>query len=255
MYDPNRALLELGLVDYVWGNPSTLSTWNSNLQADRARKEQQDYNTMWKEIELVNAANERAKIDALNRKEREAKLAELYRQYNNAGGDQERALIKKQIRALEGGDQNVESEMLAAFNADKKKAEDDAKQEALRHSEALKEMGELNSLLRSTKKAAEKEALAATVYDEKAYPNMNRDERDKMYAQIMGIQTLGEKIKAANEGAAAGHSGKKTSEVLDWNDIRARASQPGYVPSSEDKAIAKKNGYFWDKKLGYVEAK
>lgn len=237
MYDPNRALLELGLVDYVWGNPSTLSTWNSNLQADRARKEQQDYNTMWKEIELANAANERAKIDALNRKEREAKLAELYRQYNNAGGDQERALIKKQIRALEGGDQNVESEMLAAFNADKKKAEDDAKQEALRHSEALKEVGKLNSLLRNTKTAAEKEALAATVYDETAYPNMNRDERDKMYAQIMGIQTLGEKIKAANEGAAAGHSGKKTGEALDLKDKALEAKnkkEAGFHLSTEE---------------------
>lgn len=247
MYDPNRALLELGLVDYVWGNPSTLSTWNSNLQAEKARKDQQDYNTMWKEIELANAANERAKIDALNRKEREAKLAELYRQYNNAGGDQERALIKKQIRALEGDDQNVESEMLAAFNADKKKAEDDAKQEALRHSEALKEMGKLNSLLRNTKKAAEKEALAATVYDEKTYPKMNREERDKMYAQIMGIQTLGEKIKAANEGAVAGHSGKKTGEALDEADKKKKLAesgrkkiangQPGRVTIAEQNAI------------------
>ena len=248
MYDPNRALLELGLVDYVWGNPSTLSTWNSNLQADRARKEQQDYNTMWKEIELVNAANERAKIDALNRKEREAKLAELYRQYNNAGGDQERALIKKQIRALEGGDQNVESEMLAAFNADKKKAEDDAKQEALRHSKALKEMGKLNKLLREAKTPEEKEKLAESVYtniDE--YPNMNRDERDKMYAQIMGIQTLGEKIKAANEGAVAGHSGKKTGEALDEADKKKKLAesgrkkiangQPGRVTIAEQNAM------------------
>lgn len=247
MYDPNKALLELGLVDYVWGNPSTLSTWNSNLQADKARREQQEYNNMWKEIELVNAANERAKIDALNRKEREAKLAELYRQYNNAGGDQERALIKKQIRALEGGDQNVESEMLAAFNADKRKVEEDAKDEALRHSKALKEINKLNKLLRKIKTPTVKEQLAESVYDEKKYPNMTREERDKMYAQIMGLQTLGEKIQAATEGAVAGHSGKKTGEALDEADRKKKLAesgrkkiangQPGRVTIAEQNAM------------------
>lgn len=62
-------------------------------------------------------------------------------------------------------------------------------------------------------------------------------------------------IEEARQSATASHGGKKATEALDLNDVLTRSKQPGYVPSSEDKAIAKKGGYFWDKKLGFVRAK
>ena len=46
MYDPSEALLQLGLYDYVWGDPSLLQTYNANVQAAKAREEQAAYNKL-----------------------------------------------------------------------------------------------------------------------------------------------------------------------------------------------------------------
>lgn len=265
MYDPSEALLQLGLYDYVWGNPSLLQTYNANVQAQKAREEQNAYNMLWKQIEEKKAANERAKAEAAAaaekakaeeqaRKEKETKLAGLYKDYNNAAGEQERAYIAKQINALEGN-RDVESEMLVAYDADRAAKQKAAKDEALRHSAALREIAAIEAQSRKLKKAIQKDALANSVYDTETYPNMNDAERDKLYASLKGIKALDEKVSEAVEGAAASHSAKKATEAMDLNDVLTLSKQPGYVPSSEHKAIAKKNGYFWDKKLGYVRAK
>lgn len=225
MYDPSEALLQLGLYDYVWGDPTMLNVYNSNVQAQKAREAQEQYNNYWKQVELENAKVEKAKADALERKEKDAKLAELYKQYNNANGAQERALIKKQIRALEGDNASVESEMLSAYDQDRAQAEIDARNESARHSEALKEMAKINALMRKAKTAEKKEQIAQSVYDESAktgYPNMNREERDKLFAELMGIKTVGEKIKEASENEAASHAGKKTGETLAEKDAAAK---------------------------------
>lgn len=222
MYDPSEALLQLGLYDYVWGDPTMLNTYNSNVQAQKTREAQEQYNNYWKQVELENSKIEKAKADALERKEKDAKLAELYKQYNNANGAQERALIKKQIRALEGDNASVESEMLAAYDQDRAQAEKDAQDESVRHSEALKEMAKINGLMRKAKKAEDKEKIAQSVYDETGYPYMNREERDKLFAELMGIKTIGEKIKEASENEAASHAGKKTGETLAEKDAAAK---------------------------------
>ena len=152
MYDPSEALLQLGLYDYVWGNPSLLQTYNSNVQADKSRREQMAYNNMWKNIELkkiaaekkkeeIKAAAEQAKALEQEKKDKDVKLAKLYQDYNNATGEQERAYIRKQIAALNGTSPEVENEMLAAYDADRAAKEMDAKEEAFRHSLALKEIG------------------------------------------------------------------------------------------------------------------
>jgi len=266
MYDPSEALLQLGLYDYVWGDPTLLQTYNSNVQAEKARREQMAYNNMWKNIELkkiaaekkkeeAKAAAEQAKALEQEKKDNEVKLAKLYQDYNNATGEQERAYIRKQIAALNGTSPEVENEMLAAYDADRAAKEMDAKEEAFRHSLALKEIGKIEALSRKVKTSDVKAALAESVYDRQKYPNMNDEERDKLYANIKGISTIDEKIKGAVDSAVASHSGKKADEALELNDVLTRSKQAGYVPSSEDKAIAKKGGYFWDKKLGFVRAK
>lgn len=235
MYDPSEALLQLGLYDYVWGNPSLLQTYNSNVQAEKARREQMAYNNMWKNIELKKIAaeklkeeqkaqEEQAKALAQEEKDKEVKLAKLYQDYNNASGEQERAYIRKQITALGGEKSKVGNEMLDAYDKDKKAAADAKAIEAERHTKALKEMGKLYQNLRLAKTAKDKESLAQTIYDKKMYPDMNRSERDKMYAEVMGIKTVGEKIKESNEGAIASHSGKKTGESLEEQDLKNKAT-------------------------------
>lgn len=251
MYDPSEALLQLGLYDYVWGDPTMLNVYNSNVQAQKAREAQEQYNSYWKQIELENAKAEKAKAAALERKEKDAKLAELYKQYNNAKGAQERALIKKQIRALEGDNASVESEMLAAYDQDRAQAEIDAQNESVRHSEALKDMAKINALMRKAKKATDKEQIAQSVYDETTYPNMNREERNKFFAELMGIKTVGEKIKEASENEAASHAGKKTGETLADQDLTKKATDAitnNLPPSSLDDAVLSKIrelGYTW----------
>lgn len=224
MYDPSEALLQLGLYDYVWGDPSLLQTYNANVQAAKAREEQNAYNMLWKQIEDKKMANEKAKAEELARKEKEAKLAGLYKDYNNAAGEQERAYIARQIKTLEGN-RDVESEMLAAYDADRAAKQKAAKDEALRHSAALREIADIEAKSRKLKKAVQKDALANDVYDAGKYPYMNDAERDKLYASLKGIKALDEKVSEAVEGAAASHAGKKATESLEEKDLADKYHQ------------------------------
>lgn len=250
MYDPSEALLQLGLYDYVWGDPGLLNIYNSNVQANKARQENLAYNNMWKTIEMAKLEeekernrNEKAKLEAKEeaekrekkrkeaaeaaaaaekaRKEKETKLTKLYGDYQNAGGEQERSYIAKQISELEG-DPSIESEMIRAYKADMEKKRNDEAKEAQRHSAALKEIAKIEAISRGLKKASAKSALAESVYDEQKYPNMNTAERDKLYTYLKGIKTLDEKITDSVENAAAAHSGKKAGEALDEKDQAAK---------------------------------
>lgn len=239
MYDPSEALLQLGLYDYVWGDPGLLNTYNSNVQAEKARQENLAYQNMWKQIEQNKINAENAKAEKQARKDKEAKLADLYKQYNNAAGEQERAYIAKQINALEGN-KSVENEMIAAFNADRAAKEKATKDEALRHSAALKEIASIEAQSRKLKKAYQKDALANSVYDTETYPNMNDAERDKLYASLKGIKALDEKVSEAVEGAAASHAGKKTTEKLDEKDKAAEAKKKhdlGYSLATDEQEL------------------
>lgn len=244
MYDPSEALLQLGLYDYVWGNPSLLQTYNANVQAQKAREEQNAYNKLWKAIE-DQKSKERA--DA----EKREKLSQLYKDYNNAGGEQERAIIAEQIRNLKG-DSVVEDRMLNAYNADRAAKEKSDRDEALRHSAALREIADIEAQSRKLKKAAQKDALANSVYDTETYPNMNDAERDKLYASLKGIKALDEKVSEAVEGAAASHAGKKTTENLNEQDSLKKANEAisaNSRPSSLTAEIRQKIrelGYTWN---------
>lgn len=93
MIDP---LLQLGLYDYVWGDPTLLQTYNSNIQADKARKEQQEYNSIWKNIELAKLRNEENKRKSIAKSTAEAKVTQLLDGYGYKT-PQQRAYIDKQI--------------------------------------------------------------------------------------------------------------------------------------------------------------
>ena len=222
-------LLQLGLVNHVFGNDSVLSMYNANKQAEQAREAQREYNEYLREYDRAKAAREEAILKADEKRQRDAEKALLYKQYNEAKGAAEKAAIQKRIDVLEGRDDSqedyVKDEMLAAYDTDMKAANLAEAQEAVRRSEALKEMAIINNELRKAKKPEEKESLGQSIYDESKYPNMSRDERDKMYANVMGLQTLYEKIKDANDAAIASNAGKKTSEALDEADLQKKADE------------------------------
>ena len=263
MYDPSEALLQLGLYDYVWGDPTLLQTYNSNVQADKSRREQLAYNNMWKNIELkkiaaekkkeeAKAAAEQAKALEQAKKDNEVKLAKLYQDYNNATGEQERAYIRKQIAAVNGTSPETENEMLTAYDADRAAKQKADRDEALRHSAALREIADIEAQSRKLKKATQKDALANDVYDTEKYPKMNDAERDKLYASLKGIKALDEKVSEAVEGAAASHAGEKTKKQLNDADLLSQANAAiaaNSKPSSLTPEVRQKIrelGYTWN---------
>lgn len=224
MYDPSEALLQLGLYDYVWGNPALLQTYNANVQAAKARKEQQDYNTLWKNIELAKLERDKAEREASEQRQRDAEKAALYKQYNEAEGAAERAVIAKRIAAIDGKQESkVKDEMLAAYDKDKLTREYAAEDEAWRKERSLKETAKISELKDLAKKKATKEAIARSVYNKELYPDMNDDERNKLYADIMGVKTIGEMTSDAVKQAIAGHAGKTTGEALDEAELQKKA--------------------------------
>ena len=80
----------------MWGNPALLQTYNANVQADKARKEQQEYNSIWKNIELAKMRNEENKRKTIAKSTAEAKVTQLLDGYGYKT-PQQRAYIDKQI--------------------------------------------------------------------------------------------------------------------------------------------------------------
>ena len=56
-------------------------------------------------------------------------------------------------------------------------------------------------------------------------------------------------MQDAAQNAAVQNAGTLTANKLAWQNVLRRAKESGYVPSTEDKAVAKKNNFYWDKKL------
>lgn len=239
MYDPSEALLQLGLYDYVWGNPSLLQTYNANVQAEKARAEQNAYNKLWKQIEDEKNAAAAANARKQELKEASVEMAKLNRDLINAA-PQEAVVIRKQQDALI----NKYPE-LAGYNSDaiRAKAEEDAYQ--------AKKVDFIGKLPKTYKDDAEIQKTIADVVKS----DLRNNDKEDIISKLQGLKSTAQMAAEARQSATASHSGKKTTETLDLNDVLTRSKQPGYVPSSEDKAIAKKGGYFWDKKRGYVRAK
>lgn len=244
MYDPSEALLQLGLYDYVWGNPSLLQTYNANVQAQKAREDQNRYNTMWKQIEMAKMQSEKDKANALKLNELNKEFDELQYKLTQTQDPLEMAWISKQMRKVRA---DAAAQGMTLRGEDKEF--DKSYNENRQYNDNLNAFKK--GLKRSFKSEAEKNAELAKID--------NSGFRDKdiidMRKEISGIDSQQAKNEAAVSQSISSHVGKKTTETLDLNDVLTRSKQPGYVPSSEDKVIAKKNGYFWDKKLGFVRAK
>lgn len=253
MIDP---LLQLGLYDYVWGNPSLLQTYNANVQAAKARKEQQDYNTMWHNIELAKIQKEKAEREVSEQRQRDAEKAALYKQYNEAEGAAERAVIAKRIAAIDSkADSAVKDEMLAAYDKDKLAKEYANEDEAWRKEQALKETAKIGKLKDATKQKATKEAIARSVYNKDLYPEMNDDERNKLYADIMGVKTIGELKSDAVNQAIADYARNKANENLNTADLQQKANEAiknnSFEPASTPLGKQIRKTHYWVKGTGW----
>lgn len=203
MYDPSEALLQLGLYDYVWGDPGLLQTYNANVQAEKARQEQNAYNKMWKAIE-DQKAKERA--DA----EKREKLTQLYKDYNNATGEQERTIIAEQIRNLKG-DSTLEDKMLNAYNADRAAKAQYMKDKALLRSKIPTTFANDKAI-----DDAISMVMSSTLYD---------DDKEDMVKELQNKKSTTQMAAEARQSAVASHSGKKTTESLEEKDLADKYHQ------------------------------
>ena len=220
----------VGMVNAMFGDNSLLSQYYSAKHAaeegEKNRQAQREYNQYLKEYD-------KAQADAKERQAKKIELAGLYKDYNNAQGAQEKALIKDRIDALEDelGLNNVKGKMTEAYEqdkADKAKAESD---ESVRQRNAMnikaKIIGKINKAKSDADKqklldefnaefaksrSVAKEDLKATTAEEfvsafndagikqEDYANLTQEDANEINAKILNFETQ----EAANKGAVKG---------------------------------------------------
>lgn len=241
MYDPSEALLQLGLYDYVWGNPSLLQTYNANVQAQKAREEQNKYNTMWKQIELAKMNHEKEKANALKLNELNKEFDELQYKLTQTQDPLEMAWINKQMRKVKA---DAAAQGMALRGEDKEF--DKSYNENRQYNDNLNAFKK--GLKRNFKTEAEKNAELAKI------DGSNFRDKDiiDMRKEISGIDSQEAKNAAAASQSISSHIGKKTTEALEDQDLVNKASEAirlGKKPSElDDKVRTKIRGlnYTWD---------
>lgn len=248
MYDPSEALLQLGLYDYVWGNPSLLQTYNANVQSQKAREEQNRYNTLWKQIELAKMQNEKDKANALKLNELNKEFDELQYKLTQTQDPLEIAWINKQMRKVRA-DADAQGMSLRGEDSDFDKSYNENRQ----YNEDLNAFKK--GLKRSFKTENEKNAELARIDGSKF--------RDKdiieMRKEISGIDSQQAKNEAAVSQSISSHAGKKTTEALEEMDLERKALEAirlGTPPSGLEDKVRNKirelkhtwNGAQWSKR-------
>lgn len=232
MYDPSEALLQLGLYDYVWGNPSLLQTYNANVQAAKAREEQNKYNTLWKQIEMAKMQSEKDKANALKLNELNKEFDELQYKLTQTQDPLEVAWINKQMRKVRA---DAAAQGMALRGEDKEF--DKSYNENRQYNDNLNAFKK--GLKRNFKSEAEKNAELAKID--------NSGFRDKdiieMRKEISGIDSQQAKNEAAVSQSISSHVGKKTTESLEEQDLANKANEAirlGTPPSELDDKVRNK---------------
>ena len=237
MYDPNRALLELGLVDYVWGNPSTLSTWNSNLQADKSRKEQQEYNNMWKMLELARLRSDEKKAKDKELNDAAVQMAKLNKDLLNAS-PQEAVIIRKEQAALAKRYPALQDSTAEAIKA--RAAEDKYQQYK---NDFISNKIPLTFAKNDDIKGAIDLVMGSMLYDA---------DKEKLISELRGKKSTEQLVAEARQNAVGSYAGKKTGEGLTDKDLGAKASAAiaaGTAPSSlsdDVRGKIREMGYTWN---------
>lgn len=224
MYDPSEALFQLGLYDYVWGNPGLLQTYNANVQAEKARQEQANYNKMLKQMDDEARAAEAQKARNQELKEARVEMAKLNKDLINAR-PQEAVIIRKQQEALVDKYPELETSFREANAA---KAEEDAYQKA-----KIGFIGQIPSVFATdSEKQKQIDAIIAS--------NLREEDKKAEIDRIRGIKSTAQMGKEASQSAIAGHTGKKTTETLENKDLADKYHtmiQQGKVLTPKQKAI------------------
>ena len=232
MYDPSEALLQLGLYDYVWGDPSLLQTYNANVQAAKAREEQAAYNKLWKSIEDQKAKERADAARNQELKEAHVEMAKLNRDLVNAK-PQDAIIIQKQQEALVNKYPelaNSTADAIAARNAENKYQAD--------------KVGILGKIPHTfADDAAIDTQIQAIIND----PILRPEDKEAAIKDLQSRKSTKQMVAEAKQSAVASHAGKKTGESLEEKDKKKKLAdsgrnkiangQPGRVTIAEQTAI------------------
>lgn len=224
MYDPSEALFQLGLYDYVWGNPGLLQTYNANVQAEKARQEQANYNKMLKQMEDESRAAEAEKARNQELKEAKVEMAKLNKDLINAR-PQEAVIIRKQQEALVNKYPELETSFREANAA---KAEEDAYQKG--KNDIISKIPSV--FANDNEKQQQIDAIIAS--------NLREEDKQAEINRIRGIKSTAQMGKEASQSARASHTGKKTTENLENKDLADKYHEmvkQGKVLTPKQKAI------------------
>ncbi len=214
MYDPSEALLQLGLYDYVWGNPTLLQTYNANVQAAKAREEQAKYNQIWKQIEERNAQMKEAAARQQELKEASVEMAKLNKDLINAK-PQEAVIIRKQQEALANKYPELSQSSADAIAA--RKAEQDYQTKKTNY------IGKIPHTF------ANDAAIDAQIQDilKQSEDIIRDDDKEALIKELQGRKSTAQLIKEAQQSATASHAGKKTTENLEIQDKKKKLAESG----------------------------
>lgn len=205
MYDPSEALLQLGLYDYVWGDPTLLQTYNSNVQADKARQENLAYQNMWKQIEQDKLDVEKGKLEAEKARTVEAKVAQLLKQRAEAKNTIEERQLDTEINSLLNDYPQFKDQvdgMRAAQEEDKNYAKN------------------LNLYKGQLKRVFNTDAdIDNEVRRVLAEPWLRESDRSDIISSLQSKKSTAQMSREADQAARASHTGKKTTEALENADL------------------------------------
>lgn len=227
MYDPSEALLQLGLYDYVWGEPGLLNTYNSNVQAEKARQENLAYQNMWKQIEKDKLDAEKQKTERAELAEAEAKMAELNKSLVNAK-PQEAEVIKKQQAALLTRFPKLQDSYETALKA--KVAEDNYQKRLINYKSMIPRIFNNDN---------EIDAEIQRVADS----GLRESDKNDIITELRGKKSTKQMAAEARQSSIASHTGKKTTETLEEKDKAAAAKKKadlGYSLDTEEQELVNK---------------
>lgn len=237
MYDPSEALLQLGLYDYVWGNPSLLQTYNANVQAAKAREEQNAYNKLWKQIEDEKNVAAAAQARKQELKEASVEMAKLNRELVNAK-PQDAIIIQRQQEALVNKYPELKgstADAIAARNAENKYQAD-----------KVNILGKIPHTF--TNDAAIDKQIQIVMND----PVLRSEDKEAAIKDLQTKKSTAQMVTEAKQSAIASHGGKKTTEALDEKDSLNKANtaiSTNAKPSSLTSEVRQKIrelGYSWN---------
>jgi len=204
MIDP---LLQLGLYDYVWGNPTLLQTYNSNVQAEKNREAQREYNKYLKEYDRAKAEAEKSAAYKKELKDAEVEMAALNRDLVKANAP-EAAVIAKRQEALMTKYPELKSSNEEALAKQKEEEEYQSKKIGVRST--------IPTVF------ADENAINAQIANVMA-SDLRPQDKEELVKELQSKKSTKQLAREASQSAVASHAGKKTGESLDDADLQKKA--------------------------------